>query len=213
MMLFQLVKKDFLLVKKYVLIMMGLCIILPPFLISSIPEYAGVMGFVLIAIYSVFMLLQYVILKETQSPKASALLCALPYSRKDFVLSKYVFCLIIYLACCLFFGFETLVFPQLGSLGVTMPVMLFLVISLILSVYLPVHYKLGCDKTKILFAIVIMAFSFVFPQIIKIKSSLSINFLLLLNPAILIGGAIILSIIILMVSVTISMKIYKKVDL
>lgn len=213
MMLFQLVKKDFLLVKKYVLIMMGLCIILPPFLISSIPEYAGVMGFVLIAIYSVFMLLQYVILKETQSPKASALLCALPYSRKDFVLSKYVFCLIIYLACCLFFGFETLVFPQLGSLGVTMPVMLFLVISLILSVYLPVHYKLGCDKTKILFAIVIMAFSFVFPQIIKIKSSLNINFLLLLNPAILIGGAIILSIIILMVSVTISMKIYKKVDL
>ncbi len=213
MMLFQLVKKDFLLVKKYVLIMIGLCIILPPFLISSIPEYAGIMGFVLIAIYSVFMLLQYVILKETQSPKASALLCALPYSRKDFVLSKYVFCLIIYLACCLFFGFETLVFPQLGSLGVTMPVMLFLVISLIMSVYLPVHYKLGCDKTKILFAIVIMAFSFVFPQIIKIKSSLNTNFLLLLNPAILIGGAIILSIIILMVSVTISMKIYKKVDL
>ncbi len=212
-MLYQLVKKDFLLVKKYVLIMIGLCIILPPFLISSIPEYAGIMGFVLISIYSVFMLLQYVILKETQFPKASALLCALPYSRKDFVLSKYVFCIIIYLACCMVFSFETLVFPQLGSLGVTMPVMLFLVISLILSVYLPVHYKLGCEKTKIIFAIVIMLFSFVFPQILKIVSSLNLSFIDLQNTAILLSGAILLSIIILMVSVTISMKIYQKADL
>ncbi|WOO35872.1 ABC-2 transporter permease [Anaerocolumna sp. AGMB13020] len=212
-MLMQLVKKDFLLVKKYALIMIALCIILPPFLISSIPEYAGVLGFVLITVYSVFMLLQYVILKETQFPKASALICALPYSRTEFVLSKYVFSLIIYLACCMFFGFDTLMFPQLGTLGVKMPVMLFLVISLILSVYLPVHYKLGCEKTKILFAIVIMTFSFAFPQIIKIERSLNISFLVLLNPSILLGGSILLSIVILMVSVKISIQIYKKAEL
>ncbi len=86
-MLFQLVKKDFLLVRKYVLIMFIFCIFVPPFLILRLPEYAGIMGFVLITVYSVFMLLQYVSLKETQFPKVSALLCALPYSRKDLVLS------------------------------------------------------------------------------------------------------------------------------
>ena len=212
-MLFQLVKKDFLLVRKYVLIMVTMCIIFPPFIILRLPEYAGILGFVIITIYSIFMLLQYVSLKETQFPKASALLCALPYSRKDVVLSRYIFCLIIYLACCLIFGIETLVFPQLGSLGFTMPVMLFLVISLILSIYLPVHFKLGFEKTKIFFIIIIMTSSFVFPQIIKITSGINLSFLDMLNPALLLGGVILFSISILVVSAIISMQIYKKMDL
>lgn len=212
-MLFQLVKKDFLLVRKYVLIMLIFCIFVPQFLILRLPEYAGIMGFVLITIYSVFMLLQYVSLKETQFPKASAFLCALPYPRKAVVLSRYIFSLIIYLVCCLFFWIETLVFPQLGTLGFTMPVMLFLVISLILSIYLPVHYKLGSEKTKIFFIIVIMTSSFVFPQIVKIAGSINLSFLDMLNPAIFLGGVILFSISILVVSATISMQIYKKADL
>ena len=82
-MLIQLVKKDFLIVKKYVLIMFAVCVIFPLFLIWRSPEYAGILGFVLITIFSIFMLLQYVSLKETQYPKASTLLCALPFPRKD----------------------------------------------------------------------------------------------------------------------------------
>ena len=90
-MLIQLVKKDFLIVKKYVLIMFAVCVIFPLFLIWRSPEYAGILGFVLITIFSIFMLLQYVSLKETQYPKASTLLCALPFPRKDIVLAKYIF--------------------------------------------------------------------------------------------------------------------------
>lgn len=212
-MLFQLVKKDFLLVRKYVLIMLIFCIFVPQFLILRLPEYAGIMGFVLITIYSVFMLLQYVSLKETQFPKASAFLCALPYPRKAVVLSRYIFSLIIYLVCCLFFWIETLVFPQLGTLGFTMPVILFLVISLILSIYLPVHYKLGSESTKIFFIIVIMTSSFVFPQLVKIAGGINLRFLDMLNPVIFLGGVILFSISILVVSATISMQIYKKADL
>ena len=40
-MLIQLVKKDFLIVKKYVLIMFAVCVIFPLFLIWRSPEYAG----------------------------------------------------------------------------------------------------------------------------------------------------------------------------
>ena len=150
-MLFQLVKKDFLIVKKYVLIMFAVCILFPVFLLWRSPEYAGILGFVLITIFSIFMLLQYVSLKETQYPKASTLLCALPFSRKNIVLSKYIFCILIYLACCLIFGIETLIFPQLRSIGYKVPILLFMVVSLFLGVYLPAQYKLGYEKNKAVF--------------------------------------------------------------
>ena len=120
-MLLQLVKKDFLIVKKYVLLMIAVCVVFPLFLIWRSPEYAGILGFVLITIFSIFMLLQYVSLKETQYPKASTLLCALPFSRKDIVLSKYIFCILIYFACSLIFGLETLLFPQLRNVGYELP--------------------------------------------------------------------------------------------
>lgn len=212
-MLFQLVKKDFLIVKKYVLIMFAVCIIFPLFLIWRSPEYAGILGFVLTTIFSVFMLLQYVSLKETQYPKASTLLCALPFSRKNIVLSKYIFCMLIYLACCLIFGIETLIFPQLSSMGYKIPILLFLVISLFLGIYLPAQYKLGYEKTKLFFVVLIMASPFVFAQSLKIENSFIIKIVQNINPVFLLAGSLIISVLILIVSSTISVRIYRNTDL
>lgn len=92
-----LVRKDFLIVKKYVLLMLAICVFIPPFMMWRIDAtYVGSMSFILVAIFSVFMLLQYVSLKENQYAKASTLLCATPYPRKLLVLSKYVLGLLIY---------------------------------------------------------------------------------------------------------------------
>ncbi len=212
-MLLQLVKKDFLIVKKYVLLMFLVCIIFPLFLIWRSPEYAGILGFVLITIFSIFMLLQYVSLKETQYPKASTLLCALPFSRKNIVLSKYIFCILIYLACCLIFGVETLLFPQLRNVGYEMPILLFLVVSLFLGVYLPIQYKLGYEKTKLFFVVLIMASPFVFAQSLKMENSLSMSFLSNMNPVLLLAGSLITSVLVLVISSAISVRIYKKADL
>lgn len=212
-MLFQLVKKDFLIVKKYVLIMFAVCIIFPLFLMWRSPEYAGILGFVLITIFSVFMLLQYVSLKETQYPKASTLLCALPFSRKNIVLSKYIFCILIYFACCLIFCVETLVFPRLGSIGYKMPILLFLAVSLFLGVYLPVQYKLGYEKTKLFFVVLIMASPFVFAQSLKMENSFIISSVQNINPVFLLAGSLIISILILIVSSVISVRIFMKTDL
>ncbi|MFQ6987123.1 MAG: ABC-2 transporter permease [Clostridia bacterium] len=60
------------------------------------------------------MLLQYVSLKETQYPKASTLLCALPFPRKDIVLAKYIFCITIYFACCLILELKHFYFHNFG---------------------------------------------------------------------------------------------------
>lgn len=103
-MLFSLVKKDFLIVKKYVGIMLIVSFLIPPIMLWRTPEAAGAMGFTLTIIFSIFMLTQYVSLKEHQYPKAATLLCATPYPRRLIVLSKYLFCLVIYAVCCLILG-------------------------------------------------------------------------------------------------------------
>jgi len=142
-MLFSLIKKDFLIVKKYVVIMLIALFLIPPFMLWRTPETAGAMGFTFAVIFSIFMLTQYVALKENQYPKATTLLCATPYPRKLIVLSKYCFCLIIYAVCCLIYGIDTLIFPKLGTFNVKMAVITLFAIIMLLSVYFPALYKLG----------------------------------------------------------------------
>ena len=89
-MLFHLIKKDFLIVKKYVLIVLVAAILIPPVMRWRTPEFAGTFGFILSVIFSIFMLLQYVSLKEYQFPKATTLLCATPFSRSMMVLLQYM---------------------------------------------------------------------------------------------------------------------------
>ncbi len=212
-MLLQLVKKDFLIVKKYVLLMLAVCVLFPLFLILRLPEYAGILGFILITVVSILMLLQYVSLKETQYPKALTFLCALPFSRKNIVLSKYIFCIFIYFACCLIFGIEALLFPVLRSVGYKIPIILFLVLSLCLGIYLPIQYKFGYEKTKMFFTVLIMASPFGLAQALKAEPGFFIEFLLNINPLALLIGSFIISALVLIISSGISVKIYSKTDL
>lgn len=210
-MLLQLVKKDFLIVKKYVLLMAAVCILFPIFLLWRMPEFAGILGFVLVTVFSILMLLQYVSLKETQYPKASTLLCALPFSRKNIVLSRYIFCIAIYFACCLIFGIEALLFPTLQSVSYRVPIVLFLLVSLCLSIYLPIQYKVGYEKTKLFFTVLIMATPVGFAQLMK--NGINLKFLSNIHPALLLLGSLIISALLLIISSIVSIKIYRKTEL
>lgn len=213
MMLIHLVKRDFLIVKKYVLLMFVVCVIIPPFMVWRVPEYAGPMSFVLSAIFAIFMLLQYVSLKEYQYPRASTMLCTTPYPRKLLVLSKYVFCLVNYAVCCVIFWIETFIFAELGGIHFEMPILMFLVLAVFLGVYLPVQYKLGYEKTKFAFVVIIMASPFVFPQLLKMEDGINLDFLNALPPALLYGGIILIGLMILIASACVSVEFYKKTDL
>lgn len=214
-MLIHLVRKDFLIVKKYVLLMLAVCVFIPPFMMWRINDatYVGSMSFILAAIFSVFMLLQYVSLKENQYAKASTLLCATLYPRKLLVLSKYVFGLLIYGACCLIFWAETLLFPVLGGFHIELSAVMFLVVALFLGIYLPVQYKLGYETTKFAFFIIIMASPFIVPQLLKMQGGANWYPLIALSPSILSAGAILIGVIVLAVSAGISVKVYCKADL
>ena len=83
MMLWYLLKKDILIIKKYVLIMLAAAVLIPPFMLWRVPEYAGILGFMLSVIFCVLILLQYISLKEYQFPKAASLLCAATFSKND----------------------------------------------------------------------------------------------------------------------------------
>lgn len=211
-MLLHLVKKDFLIVKKYVLIMMVAAIAIPPVMLWRAPEYGGVMGFILSVIFAVFMLLQYVSLKEYQCPKASALLCAVPFPRKLLVLSKYIFCMLIYAICCLIFGIETMLAPQLGTLRLDALALMFLVTAAFVGIYLPVQYKLGYEKTKFIFVVVIMASPVLTAALLKMEN-MNFNALLTAPPVLVYGGMILAGVIFLIISACLSIKFYNAVDL
>lgn len=211
-MLLHLVKKDFLIVKKYVLIMLVVAIAIPPVMLWRAPEYGGVMGFILSVIFAVFMLLQYVSLKEYQCPKASALLCAAPFPRRFLVLSKYIFCMLIYAICCLIFGIETMAAPQLGTLRLDTVALMFLVTAIVIGFYLPLQYKLGYEKTKFAFAVIIIASPVIVAALLKMEH---INFdaLLMASPILIYSGMILAGIIVLTISTCLSVKFYSETDL
>lgn len=211
-MLFALLKKDFLIVKKYVLIMLLFIFLIPPFMRWRTPEFTGVLGFVLSVIFAVFMLLQYVSLKEYQSPKAATLLWSTPFTRKAMVLSKYIFCMAIYVICCIAYEIETLVIPGLGTADITMFALMFLVTALFIGVYLPVQYKLGYEKTKFAFVVVIMASPIILPLLMRMDG-LNLGFLSMLSPYLICGGIVLIGFVFLAISASLSVKIYTKADL
>ena len=71
-MLIHLVRKDFLIVKKYVLLMLAVCVFIPPFMMWRIDDatYVGSMSFILAAIFSVF-ILKYLLRSHSHLDKNS----------------------------------------------------------------------------------------------------------------------------------------------
>ena len=211
-MLFHLVKKEFLIVKKYVLIMLIAAILIPPVMRWRTPEFTGTFGFILSVIFSIFMLLQYVSLKEHQFPKAAMLLCAAPFSRSIMVLSKYIFCIVIYVACCIIFGIETLLIPGLGTSGIELFILMFFVTSVFIGIYLPIQYKLGYEKTKFAFAVIIIASPFILPMLMRMDT-VNLDFFVSIPVYIVYGGVFAGGFIILALSSMLSIKIYNETDL
>ncbi len=212
-MLFSLVKKDFLIVKKYVGIILIVSFLIPPFMLWRTPEAAGAIGFILAAVFSVFMLTQYIFLKEHQYPKATTLLCATPYPRRLIVISKYCFCLIIYAVCCLIFGIDTLIFPELGAFNMQIAVITFFAIVMLLSLYFPALYKLGYEKTKFIFVIIIMVSPVLSAFLFKSENGIQLDFLDTVSTTAIIIFCIIVSLVVFAISAILSIKFFEKRDL
>lgn len=212
-MLLHLIKKDFVIAKKYVWLMFIVVLLIPSFILWRMPELTGSISFVIFAIFAVFMLLMYVSMKEFQYPKASAMLCATPYPRSLVVASKYGFCVVIFAACGVIYWIETLLLPKLGSFNFRMVMVAFVGISLLISIYLPIQFKVGYEKTKFFFIVVIMASPFLLPQLFKINGIPYLAFIHSIPAALFCVMVALISLILLAASILISIRIYSKKDL
>lgn len=211
-MLLSLIRKDFLIVKKTALITLVFAILIPPFICWRIPEFTGSLGFMLSVVFSVFMLQQQVSIKEYQCPKAATLLCATPFPRNMMVLSKYIFCMACYMVCCIVYVIETFVFPGLGVLDLKLFAIMFFTTSVFIGVYLPIQYKLGFDKAKNIFAAVCILSPMALPILIRIVRQ-NEDFFSVFSTHLVYGGAILIGFVILVISASLSIKIYDKIDL
>ena len=211
-MLLSLMKKDFLIVKKYALVTFVFAVLIPPFMFWRLPEFAGTLGFMLSVVFSVFMLQQYVSIKEYQFPKAATLLCATPFPRNMIVLSKYIFCMVSYVVCCIVYGIETSVFPGLGVLDIKLFAIMFFATSVYIGVYLPLEYKLGYGKAKYVFTAVCVTSPITLPPLIRMVRR-NADFFSSFSPHFVYGSSILIGLVILVISAALSIQIYDKTDL
>ncbi len=91
-------------------------------------------------------------------------------------------------------------------------VLMFLVISVFIGIYLPVQYKFGYEKTKFVFAVIIMASPFILPQLLRMNQ-LDLVFFFDYSLILIYAGIILISFMVLAISAFMSMKYYDKADL
>lgn len=209
-MLISLVKKDILLVKKYILITMIMPIVIPLLIMWRSPEFLGFVAFLTSAIFVEFMVFQYVSMAEVKYPKANALLCATPYPRRAIVVARYIFLLLGFVYCVLAYSILALISPQIMFLSLSNILTVLFILTTLLGIYAPIQYKFGFEKTKYFFTIVIVATPFWSSSLRNLGVSLDSSWLS--NMPLLLWGLIMItmSILIFSVSMIASIKIYGK---
>lgn len=215
-MLWHLLKKNFLILKKTILVMLAVTVALPPVMMWRLAEdmpkeYVGGFALMFIPIFAAIVLLQYLNAKETQFKNAAALLAVSPCSRSLLVISQYIFCLAVYFACSVIICLELLAFGNLPDTYFVLMTAFFLILSVLVALFMPFMYKFGYEKVGIVFAFVIIASPMVWSKMVE-ESQLN---------AIIFGAhdwvlgvlALAVGVIALIISALISIGIYNRKDL
>ncbi len=162
-MIANLVKKDFLLVKKSIAAFLGISILVPLLVIILMRNTTQVQGIgMFVFLYMVILIelsfMQEVATEEEKSQKATALLCAAPYPRKSYVVAKYICYLIFYGACIAIYSIIAAVYSGLGFLNVVEALAVFWWGNPLWGIY-PVAIKYGITKARLVFAVAILLIS------------------------------------------------------
>jgi len=213
-MLIHLVKKDFLLVKKYWIVMLIAAIVLPIFIQTKLISGEKFLSFFLSMLYIAFLMFSTVSIMEDKY-KGAALLCATPFTRNALVKSKYLFILSLFIGCYILYTLAAVFSPfKIGMLSLYDIGRTFFIITVIFGVIIPVQYRFGYEKSRYILFIITFLTPFVLPNIMKalqnsatesisLPFSLSVVGLLLGVLAFVVGG----------ISLRISIQIYTSKNL
>jgi len=177
-MLLHLVKKDSLLVKKYLILMFIAAIALPVFIKIKTASLGGggFLAFFISTLFIQFIIFNSVSLLEYKF-KGSALLCATPYGRNALVQSKYLFLLLLFAGCCILYTLTALLVPgQLDMLSISDFGNTFLIVSVVFSIMIPVQYRFGFEKSKYIFFFSIFITPFLAPVVMQYAQARNFSF-------------------------------------
>lgn len=164
-MLYNLVKKDFLIAKKYLIVMLIAAFAIPIFITSKMGSISGgFLSFFITVLYIEYMLVSTVSLNEDKY-KGAGLLSTTPYTRDTLVKAKYLFILMVFLFCYIIYTitgiFTSIPMLNINTLGISL-----LLMTVFFGVIIPIQYQFGYEKTKYIGAVFIFISPFVFPKLI-----------------------------------------------
>jgi len=210
-MILSLVKKDFMIIKKYILFSIAIAIWIPLFVIGE--KLMGVGMFLITVIYAQLILEQQISMTELKYPRVQALLCSTPYSRRNIVIARYIFFVLIFAGCCILYGILSLVVPKTIVFSIDIVLIGFFVNVLIYGAYTPFQYKFGIMRMRFIYMAVLMASTFGAPLIANSMERIDLSILAEISVSFWRIALFLIPVIVLMVSAWISISIYSKKEL
>jgi ABC-2 type transport system permease protein len=159
-----LIKKDCLLLGRNLYTCIGLAILIPVFIAfgfsnTTFGSSATITAFMSGSLYTWLISYFYLALEEAKAPKAYFLLVSI-YTKKELVISRYLFCLLIFLACTVFFIPISLIFNNWFPGNLLLIIFFGLSFSIIIfGIYMPATYKWDIDINKYLLSVILLVFS------------------------------------------------------
>ena len=173
-MLMQLIRKDLLIAKRYVIVMIAFIVlaqVLP--MIFSAQSAAQNGSFLIGLIFGQLIFFTTLSQLDGRYPKATALLCSAPYTRNDFVKARYVLLLLLFVFCYVVNIIVTLI---LGSIPLISPIFLLaalLVDVIIFGIYIPLELRYGYTKVRFIYIAVILVIAFLPQLLVSLLSSIN----------------------------------------
>lgn len=214
--MFNLLKKDFIMIKNFwpFFIMFS---ILGPIFINYQTRWSdsSFISFIITILFLEFILYGSVSRLEEKN-KGCILLTIMPYSRSDIVKSKYLFIGSIFIITYVLYILAALIIPiEMNFLSIKSILTSFLVISIFFGVYIPIQYNYGTEKTKYISSCFVLVSPLSLPATVKWIQSKNIHLNIINRFPNMVKYIILilLSLSILAISIKVSINIYSKKDL
>ncbi len=172
MMLLNLIKKDIMIVKEYFWGVIFIAIGIPLLIAWRQPWMGGLVGLLMSVLVATVFFNFAVSEKENKYPKATALLSSTPYMKNKIVFAKYTTYIIIWLICCTASFIEMHFVPEIAIDDFAQAAAtVFLIQSICMGIFLPIQYKFGYEKTKLICLLLL----FLAPFAVSVTQSLEIS--------------------------------------
>jgi ABC-2 type transport system permease protein len=144
--------------------------------------------------------------------RGTAYLTLTPVTRRDVVLSKYVFLVFIFLISVLGYEIAYLIIPFMQSLSYSTVIIVWTINILLLGIYIPLEFKVGYENVKYYITAVVVFSPFLIGIIGRYKG-VTIFSKLIETGSNLLPLILMFSLILMVVSYWVSVRIFEKKDL